>query len=114
MARTTFALQAAAHASVVAALTSQLHAANATIATLRTQIEDVTSVASVVNRMAAPAAQPRPAAPTPLPRGAVVSCYTDRFGRTFEKTRIGNMATTREITVAHAAHAAQAVEDALV
>ena len=29
----------------------------------------------------------------------IVTRYTDRFGHTFEKTRIGNKAVTREITI---------------
>ncbi len=34
----------------------------------------------------------------PKPDTAVITRYTDRLGRTFERTRIGNKASIREIT----------------
>jgi hypothetical protein len=40
-------------------------------------------------------------ATTPAARiiAPIITRYTDRFGRTFEKTRISNKAVTREITI---------------
>jgi hypothetical protein len=76
-----------------AALRAALSVAQADIERLRAsraaveeKIIDMMEVASAVNRMPARNAS-----------NAVVTRYVDRMGRTFEKTRIGNMATTKEV-----------------
>ena len=38
-----------------------------------------------------------PAAPSAKPAAPVISHYTDRCGRVWEKTRVGNRATSRQV-----------------